>query len=506
MHEKASTLEAQPTYNANFHSPSELDISNRRNKAAEYHALLNRLPTLGEVLARKTQSPVDLWLFYLFMKDHEHAIDYLDFWLDVMDHLTLCKHYVRGLRESIIRNLVVHRQHAPPPPPPQGYQQQGYRPLSLSRQHLASAAAGADPSDLAYHLPTVAAFASQPPLQRNSIPLLEQSKHRSLSSSLLLEMIVNDNMLEDTDLHRLLQFLRGDLLLDNNDPRIVELIEEYNREHASEPLPHPQFLQSPRVPSERRPSEGEVGRAHVALVALQPRYVEANTPGNKALINPLLLERLLKETSLAAPLQLSKTSFVTRENLRELLHNLLLKYFVEDAEKKIAIPPSLNAYIVNLIERDGRDDPDVFGGVRDYVFRMMENELFPKFLTTVAIQNITETLSKVRMVAGLVLLFFAFWIAYILLFLDYRKHTRAVCVVPFLVAFYLVVLSIYYIDPILVLCGFSELFHRDTRLVRLRERFVHRLLIKRLLWVLFLVVVFTVVLTLIYSLVPGHRL
>lgn len=209
---------------------------------------------------------------------------------------------------------------------------------------------------------------------------------------------------------------------------------------------------------------------------------------------------------MAAPLQLSKTSFVTRENLRELLHNLLLKYFVEDAEKKIAIPPSLNAYIVNLIERDGRDDPDVFGGVRDYVFRMMENELFPKFLTTVAIQNITETLSKVRMVAGLVLLFFAFWIAYILLFLDYRKHTRAVCVVPFLVAFYLVVLSIYYIDPVLVFCGFSELFHRDTRLVRLRERFVRRLLIKRLLWVLFLIVVFTVVLTLIYSLVPGHRL
>lgn len=586
----------QSTYNANFHSPSELDISNRRNKANEYHSSLNRLPTLGEVLARKTQSPVDLWSFYLFMKDHEGAIDYLDFWLDVMHHLTLCKHYVKGLRESIIRNSVVHQKRVNASPaigasasgasepmmhvlsPTLQYHQhhQPFQPSSLSRQHLAHGDILGEPTYQSPTMPGVSSFGgngtnnpnnrnSQHSSQRHSIPLLEQSKHKSLSSSLLLEMIINDNMLEDTDSHRLSQFLRGDLSLDNNDPRIQELVEEYNREHINEPLPNPQFTQSPhnyqqgfdpssgldstgrrvhsgtpfldndehsqrsRQSSLTHPGGaaaaaaaaeeegGHVGRANVASFASGPKYVNTSgdsthnspiiAPYSKTNINPSLLEKLIKDSSIsAAPEDASSRLFVTRENLRESSHNLLLKYFVEDAEKKITIPKDLNTYIVNSIEREGRDDPDVFGGVRDYVFKLMENELFPKFLTTVAIQNITEFSSKVRMISGLILLFFGFWIAYILLFLDYVKRTRAVVVVPFLIAFYLIISSIYYIDPILVLFGFSESFHKDRRLIRLREKFVHRLLIKRSLWVIFLIVLFTLILTLIFSLVPGHRL
>ncbi|KAF2453426.1 rgs domain-containing protein [Lineolata rhizophorae] len=60
----------------------------------------HRLPTLGEVLFRRTLPPVDLFSFYIYMRDQQRSVDYLDFWLDVTQHMSLCRHYVRELRRS----------------------------------------------------------------------------------------------------------------------------------------------------------------------------------------------------------------------------------------------------------------------------------------------------------------------------------------------------------------------------------------------------------------------
>lgn len=40
----------------------------------------NRLPTLFEVLSRRTLPPVDLFSFYIYMRDQQKSVDYLDFW------------------------------------------------------------------------------------------------------------------------------------------------------------------------------------------------------------------------------------------------------------------------------------------------------------------------------------------------------------------------------------------------------------------------------------------
>lgn len=40
----------------------------------------NRLPTLFEVLSRRTLPPVDLFTFYTYMRDQQKSVDYLDFW------------------------------------------------------------------------------------------------------------------------------------------------------------------------------------------------------------------------------------------------------------------------------------------------------------------------------------------------------------------------------------------------------------------------------------------
>ncbi|KAJ6261729.1 hypothetical protein Dda_2527 [Drechslerella dactyloides] len=62
----------------------------------------DRLPTLFEVLSRRTRPPVDLFSFYIYMRDQQHSVDYLDFWLDVSQHMSLCRHYVRELRRSVL--------------------------------------------------------------------------------------------------------------------------------------------------------------------------------------------------------------------------------------------------------------------------------------------------------------------------------------------------------------------------------------------------------------------
>ena len=40
----------------------------------------NRLPTLHEVLQRRTSAPVDLFSYYIYMRDQQRSVDYLDFW------------------------------------------------------------------------------------------------------------------------------------------------------------------------------------------------------------------------------------------------------------------------------------------------------------------------------------------------------------------------------------------------------------------------------------------
>lgn len=40
----------------------------------------NRLPTLFEVLNRQTLAPVDLYSFYIYMRDQQRSVDYLEFW------------------------------------------------------------------------------------------------------------------------------------------------------------------------------------------------------------------------------------------------------------------------------------------------------------------------------------------------------------------------------------------------------------------------------------------
>jgi len=76
--------------------------------------------------------------------------------------------------------------------------------------------------------------------------------------------------------------------------------------------------------------------------------------------------------------------------------------------------------------------------------------------------------------------------------------------IPFTLAILFLVSHQYELDPILVFFGQSET--TPFRTLTIREPYVKKLLMGRAIWVTILVATFTVLLTMLFWAVPGHRL
>ncbi|KAG5356505.1 Protein rax1 [Yarrowia sp. C11] len=568
-----------------------------------------RLPTLFEVLNRKSLAPVDLWSFYVYTRDQHRGVDYLDFWLDVVQHLSLCRHYIRGLRQSILAS-----EHT-----------------NLSLSNITG--------------------------QGN---LTEQSRE----SSILLETLIHDHhLLEDGDSHRLSEYLRGENLLSDHDSsaasrlsallgamhvresqisedhapsnrseRFMLSLDEKRASHlsnassnlfqsATPPINEEDFLPqeehgmirpgsrtsmthslqgSARQQSLNRKSS-RASLAAQAQPSLQQLYDEEqthlsmsnisqtgptlqsqlqfpspdhsgeqpSTPQSAVPQQPTLAQRRnsqlsqilpqspnanspLLDTQPASPLQtqlnalphslpqprnplpadsrnssqpltleiieklfpkrnehgvmsdVNSPNFITRERIRESSQQILVTYFMPGAERELAVPAPLMESVRTAIEQQGRDDPEVFDECREYVFQILEREVFPGFLATKALGNLVPLGALVRMVAGLVAVFGAVWTGFCLIFLNYSRTQRVWVLLPFAIGWYLVIAGLFSLDPIQALLGFSE--SSLTKRVRIKEPFVRRLLLIRSSWVMLWVVVVTACFTVIFACVPGHRL
>ncbi|KAF9956619.1 Bud site selection protein, Revert to axial protein 1 [Mortierella alpina] len=64
-------------------------------------ALVHQLPSLWQVLNRKTLPPVCLFNFYLYMRDFEKSSEEIDFWLDVTEHEVRWRRYVRAAKRRM---------------------------------------------------------------------------------------------------------------------------------------------------------------------------------------------------------------------------------------------------------------------------------------------------------------------------------------------------------------------------------------------------------------------
>ena len=170
--------------------------------------------------------------------------------------------------------------------------------------------------------------------------------------------------------------------------------------------------------------------------------------------------------------------------------------------------------------------PDMFHAQKEYCFRAMEQDAFPRFLRSKAFGNLTPISALVRLIAGLIILWIALAVGFSLIFLDVHPKSKRFFVsqpmrdfsciwkliyifylklfIPFTFATLFLISHQYELDPILVFLGQSET--TPFRTLRIREPYVQKLLLGRAIWVSVLVAIFVTALTMIFWAVPGYRL
>ncbi|KAL4787276.1 RGS domain-containing protein [Aspergillus varians] len=356
----------------------------------------NRLPTLFEVLSRRTLAPVDLFSFYIYMRDQQRSVDYLDFWLDVSQHMSLCRHYVRELRRSVL--------------------------VATPDLEKAESKSSSTPLEV---------FESA-----NDIPLVEAGP-----SGLRRGLHDLDDMEAD---QRLSAFLRSDGHSSRHSPQSSLGSQNVGSRTSSNEQPRPSFTQ--------------------------------NSPGHT----------------------------VARGDIRASAEKILYTYLLPGAEREIVLPEEMVSGIINLVEDDGRDDPEVFDPAKDYVFQAMERDAFPGFLQAKALGNLVPLSIVARLAFALISFGGGFWGAFYVVLRDKPRHIRCWVILPFVVASYFIVSYQYKIDPVMAFAGYSEYTFMNWSPVR--EPYVRKLLVKRAVATVLIAALVAAALSILFILVPGTML
>jgi len=123
-----------------------------------------------------------------------------------------------------------------------------------------------------------------------------------------------------------------------------------------------------------------------------------------------------------------KNRTINRADLRAAAEKILYTYLLPGSERECVLPREMVVDIQSAIEKDGRDDPEIFDQAREYVFQAMERDAFPGFLRAKALGNIVRFDALLRLILGLLSLFAGFWAGFSMIFLGYGRSTR--CWVP----------------------------------------------------------------------------
>ncbi|KAF2170122.1 hypothetical protein M409DRAFT_64478 [Zasmidium cellare ATCC 36951] len=369
------------------------------------HGARERLPNLWEVLSRRTLAPVDLFSFYIYMRDVQRSVDYLDFWLDVSQHMSLCRHYVRELRRSVLVSTP-------------DLDKSGSKRSSQILDNIERTSSDQGPSGTQYR---------------------DKSADRQ------------------TPDQRLSAFLRQDN-----------------------------------------------GTGHSPHNSQGSRHSEGTTPGAEQPPRPSFMTGNSNSPSPNIHSNNSPQNTVARADIRASAEKILYTFLLPGAEREIILPQGILNEITHNIEREGRDDPEVFDAAKDYVFQAMERDAFPGFLRAKALGNIVQPSLMLRLIAGLVSMFGAFWTAFVLLFLNKDRATRCWLILPFTVGIYLLASHQYLLDPLLALAGLSE--YTFLSFARIKEPFIRKLLTRRSLICLLSIALIDAALCCLFIFVPGKRL
>ncbi|KAG5645665.1 hypothetical protein DXG03_005502 [Asterophora parasitica] len=207
-----------------------------------------------------------------------------------------------------------------------------------------------------------------------------------------------------------------------------------------------------------------------------------------------------------APTVIPRSAAITRMDLIASAERIFYRYLspagniVNSPENhEIYLPPSLRIHSFPLSSsQEPRAQaelsmmaqiPDIFHAQKEYCFRAMEQDAFPRFLRSKAFGNLTPISALVRLIVGLITLWIGLAAGFSLIFLDVTPKSKR---------------FFYELDPFLVFLGQSET--TPFRTLTIREPYVKKLLLGRAIWVSVLIAAFVPALTMIFWAVPGHRL
>ncbi|CAO1628763.1 unnamed protein product [Parajaminaea phylloscopi] len=441
------------------------------------HTLLNmgpprrRLPTLAEVLARRTLPPVDLYCYYLFLQ-REGSEDSLDFWLDVQQHENLCRAYFKDLRRSgkslrdewpdyyrqaKLRGSIYNRVNGVDDDESDGTTTQHWR----SEQGRFETTTGEGGLTRSGHLTTTGGHGQdgdgdgEEELRDDGFGGLTQSRDPATADPSSSHHLTGTSYRDDPTSH-----------------------EDSSRS-------------GPRFPGD-------------------PDY-PLGGEGSNAQRRSLLAKR-----ASLAPTVIARSSAITRTDLVASAERIYARYLLPGSEKEIYLPPQLRIVSFPIGSDRPLDDsdpeqiralarvPDMFHPQKEYVFRTMEADVFPRFLRAKAFGNLTPISALVRLSLGLLALWAALATGFSFIFLDVARIKRCWVILPFSIALLLILSHQYELDPLLVLLSRSETtpFH----LIQVREPYIKKLLRQRAVGMLVVTAILTAALCVLFIFVPGHRL
>ncbi|OSX62319.1 hypothetical protein POSPLADRAFT_1066128 [Postia placenta MAD-698-R-SB12] len=264
----------------------------------------------------------------------------------------------------------------------------------------------------------------------------------------------------------------------------------------------------------RSPSPRMMSTTPATAVASDPP--RSSTPFSLSGRTPTLFKRASR-----APTIIPRSAAITRQDLIASAERIYLRYLSpagtvgSNENHEIYLPPALRMHSFPLSsthEPKTQSEmslmaqiPDMYHAQKEYCFRAMEQDAFPRFLRAKAFGNLTPMSALVRLVIGLIVLWIGLAVGFSLIFLDvHPKSKRFFLFIPYAIAILFLISHQYELDPILVFLGQSE--STPFRTLHIREPYVKKLLLGRALWVTALVTGCTVALTMIFWAVPGRRL
>lgn len=363
----------------------------------------DRLPTLQEVLSRSTRPPVDLYCYYLFLQ-REGSEDMLDFWLDVHQHENLVRAYFKDLAKH---GRSVKDEW------PRYYEVAKKRGSAWNGMNgVTKDAAGDDDNDENNHEKSGGGDHTRETTVNNDWnPAMDAAggqQRRGRDTLTAEDILANTRDMQRTP-SPTSNGPRPNLTA-NFSPTLRALYPHDREEQMSPPSPQQQEFTTAS-------SRATGGRRSVGGIASSIR-------GKKSSAMPYI----------------PRDSAITRTDLVASAERIFGRYLMPGAEKEIYLPNVLRitAFPISAAQLpqtypqpdyDLESDtlarvPDMFHSQKEWVYRAMEQDSFPRFLRSKAFGNLTPISAMIRLILGLLLMWVALSTAFSFIFLDVRPKAK----------------------------------------------------------------------------------